>query len=331
MRLMLGRLKVWFIVMFGALGLAFWASLPKSNLQGKTPTQNLSIGSINRVELIIDQSAVVARRSIDGAARWWIEVNPKPAVNQGQEQAFESTSKFIASERFSDYLIQLGKFPAQRELGDVPADRLTDFGLMEKKGSLKIFNSKEEIMAEFAIGKQPYGARSYYVSRNLDGKVLLVGADLIDDLAKPEAKFFERNITKIEFSELREVKFSINGKERRFVRMPQGQDSGIQWADEAAPTQAIPALSLWLEKMGEVRAAAYADDQLSARLSGLEPSLEVIVIDSKSRTEKIEIRTVSNKEQTEYYLITSYLGWPVKVASARAENLLKDLPQILQN
>ena len=331
MRLIFSKLSLWFIAMFIALGLAYWASVPKTNLQGKMPTQNLAVASITKVELGFEQSTVVAERNPDDASRWWIVVNAKGGANTKGELEPNAISKFLASERFFDYINQIGKFPALRDLGDLPQDRLGDFGLLEKRGSLKIFNSKSEVIAEFNIGKQPYGARSYYVLRNSDKKVLLIGSDLIDDLAKPEARFFERNISKIGFSELRKVKFSMNGRERSFVRMSQGQDVGIQWADEAAQSQAIPALGLWLEKMGELKAAAYADDKTSVKLSSITPSVEFTVTDLKNRVEKFEIRALQSEDQIEYYILTSYLGWPAKVATARAENLVKDLPQILQN
>lgn len=100
----------------------------------------------------------------------------------------------MASEKFTGYLEVLGKLPAQRDLGVITDGSLGDFGLPNAENWLRIKNAKREMVAEFNVGKQPYGARSFYVMRAADRKVFLIGSDIIDELLKPEARFLNATL-----------------------------------------------------------------------------------------------------------------------------------------
>jgi len=321
----------WLGVMFVSLGLAYWASVPQNNQTGKSPTQNIDPNSIGNVELSLNGITTVAEKDVKNDRRWWIKTDVKPSGERTGGNVPESSSKFLASEKFTDYLTLLGKLPAQREIGLIPEGSLADFGFLNTSNWLRIKNNKGELIGGFQIGKQPYGARSFYVMRNADRKIFLIGADLIDDLLKPEARFFERNISRISMQNAKKIRIVMARNVKEFLRMAQDNRGVSQWADESAQGQAIPAVGAWLEKFFEVRAAAYADDELMGKLSRLSPAVELLITDDKGRGEKFEIRSINLTGQTEFYVTSDFLSWQVKVATARAENLVRDLSPILQN
>lgn len=331
MKRIFSGLWIWVGVMLLSLGLAYWASLPQSNQGRKNLTQNVDPRSIGSVELSLNGFKTLAEREATKDDRWWIRANSSTPSESAAPDAPLPQSRFLASEKFTGYLEVLGKLPAQRDLGVITDGSLGDFGLPNTENWLRIKNVKGEIIAEFTVGKQPYGARSFYVMRAADRKVFLIGSDIIDDLLKPEARFFERNITKIPMQNSRKTQILMAGKVKSFVRMTQDDRGVSQWADEAAQGQVIPSVGAWLEKFFEIRAAAYADDDVRAKLRELSPTLEVVLLDEKGRSEKIEIRSIALNGRSEFYVVSDFLGWPVKVATARAENLIRDLPPLLQN
>jgi hypothetical protein len=321
----------WLGVMFVSLGLAYWASVPQNNQTGKSPTQNIDPNSIGNVELSLGGVTTVADKDVKDDRRWWIKTDVKPSPGLASGNLPESSSKFLASEKFADYLVLLGKLPAQREIGLIPEGSLSDFGFSNANNWLRIKSNKGELMGAFQIGKQPYGARSFYVMRNADRKIFLIGADLIDDLLKPEARFFERDISRISLQSAKKVRIVMSGNVKVFSKMANDNLGTSQWADESMQGQVLPAVGLWLEKFFEVRAAAYADDELMGKLSRLSPAVELSITDDKGRGEKFEIRSINLTGQTEFYVTSDFLSWQVKVATARAENLVRDLSPILRN
>jgi hypothetical protein len=283
------------------------------------------------VELSFNGVKTLAEREETKDDRWWISTNASAPSESAAPDAPLPQSRFLASEKFTGYLEVLGKLPAQRDLGVITDASLGDFGLLNPENWLRIKNAKGDIIAGFTIGKQPYGARSFYVMRAADRKVFLIGSDIIDDLLKPEARFFERNVSKMPMQNSRKARILMAGKVKSFVRITQDDRGVSQWADEAAPGQVIPAVGAWLETFFEIRSAAYADDSLRAKLYGLSPTFEVALLDEKGRSEKIEIRSIALNGRTEFYVASDFLAWPVKVATARVENLIRDLPSLLQN
>ena len=331
MKAVFSGVYTWLGIMFVSLGLAYWASLPQGNQVGKSPTQNIDPRSIGIVDLSLNGVTTVAEKEAKDDGRWWIKTQVKQSVDNADGNVTESSSRFLASEKFTDYLGVLGKLPAQREIGLIPEGSLDEFGFANSNNWLRLKNHKGELIANFQIGKQPYGARSFYVMRAADRKVFLIGADLIDDLTKPEARFFERNISKIPMQNAKKARILMSGKTKSFVRMTQDDRGVSQWAEESSQGQVVPAVGAWLEKFFEVRAAAYADDGLVDKLSRLSPTIELSLLDEKGRGEKFEVRSINLNGQTEFYVTSDFLAWPVKVATARAENLVRDLSPIVGN
>jgi hypothetical protein len=158
----------------------------------------------------------------------------------------------------------------------------------------------------------------------------LVGADVIDDFLKPEARFFERRVSVDALETAQSIAMTLAGKTRTFVRLNQSDSRAPQWAEGGSQTPA-PNVGTWLEKFSEIRAASYVDDEIRQSLIGRSPNLTVQSIDKKGNTHSVSLYMVSGSDKSDYFVMSDFLGWPVKVASARSENLLKDAQLFFQN
>jgi hypothetical protein len=324
-------LASWIIMMFATLLAAYWASLPKSDQQGTYSTQNISLDLMSFVVLSTGGITITAEKIENDRSRWWIKTEIESKDDEGQGVMQKGQLKFIASEKFEDYLMQLGRFPVLREIGQLSEVELKNFGFTDTQDYLRVKNAKGELILSFRLGSQTYGARSRYVMRGSDKKVFMINSNLIDDLKKPEVRFFEREITRVSLVDVRKIQISANGLQKVFKRISQSDSNTLQWFDESTQSQPVAAVGVWLEKFFEFKAAEYADDLLREDLMELQPVLVLQVIDERQRSEKFEILTISRNGKKEFYLSSGYLSWPVKIATARSENLIKDLPPILQN
>lgn len=329
MKSVFSGLWAWVLFMVASLGLVYWASLPQDQKTAKRSTHEIDKKTIAIVHLSLNGNSTLAEKTQHGEPRWWIKTNTGSADERQGESSNSAPSKFLASERFNEYLDLVSKLPALRDIGEVDETKRGDFGFSNETNWLKLKNDKRELLAELIIGKQSYGARSYYLMRKSDRRVFLVSSDLIEDFSKPEARFFERKITSVSLQDTKRVKFSMSGKLKSYVRLADGGGGETQWADESKPGAPVPAVAIWLEKFLDLKAARYADDSLEERLRTLPATMELVLGGDKGDFEKLQIKSMGSDDRVEFYLISGYLSWPVKVATARVENLMKDLPPLL--
>lgn len=329
MKSVFSGLWIWFLFMCASLGLVYWASLPQDPKTAKRSTHNIDKKMIAFVHLSLNGLSTFAEKDQQREARWWIRTDTGLAAERQGESSSSTPSKFLASERFDEYLALVSKLPALRDIGEVDETKRHDFGFANESNWLKLKNDKQELLAELIIGKQSYGARSYYLMRKSDRRVFLVSSDLIEDFSKPESRFFERKITSVSLQDAKSVKFSMSGKFKSYVRLADGSGGEIQWAGESTPGAPVPAVTIWLEKFLDLKAARYADDSLEESLRTLPATMELVLGGDKGDFEKFQIKSIGSDDRVEFYLISSYLSWPVKVATARVENLMKDLPSLL--
>jgi hypothetical protein len=329
MKTLVNSISLWLLIMCASLSLAYWASIPKGADAGQRATQNLVVDSMERVELSLGGRTVEASRENKTSFRWWIVNNTVDAPEGVVQDPSGDKSRFLASDKFMDYLRLMSTFPVLREIGAIASDKLNSFGLDAPSGSI-VVKSASGVMVEFSLGKQPYGARSYYVMRASDKKVFLVAADVIDDFLKPEARFFERRVSLDALELAQSIAITMDGKTKTFIRLNPSDGRTSQWAEKGSQTP-VPAIGTWLDKFSEIRAASYVDDEVRTSLSSRPPNLSVQSIDKKGNSHSVALFMISASDKAEYFVMSDFLGWPAKVASARSENVLKDAQLFFQN
>ena len=328
-------LWLWFLAMFVCLGLAYGASLPKAEKsEGKVALVKFDVANISAVELSDAQVEVQAWRRKENPDQWWISFEDKSqkggaVAESSRDAAVDSASeKFIASDHFLDYLKQIAEFSALRDLGSVGSERLAEFGLDKPSKNLVVRDLANNVLLKLQIGKQLYASRSFYAEKDQDKKVLVVSSEVMTDLEKPQGRFYQRMITRRNLEEVLSVSINSGGKSNKFVRDKSAGGALSEWFINMAGVEKAPGFTTWFEKFGGLKAALYASDQLQDRLSKMHPIL-VLEVDDAGSKEVVEVRQMTSDGKEEYWLTSGFLGWHVKVATARAETLIKDLPQIL--
>ena len=317
------------------LGLAYWASLPKAEKsEGQVALVKFDVANVSAVELSDAQVEVRAWRRKENPDQWWISFEDKgqkgaAVAESGRDAEADSASeKFIASDHFLDYLRQIAEFSALRDLGSVGSERLGEFGLDKPSKNLVVRDLANNVLLKLQIGKQLYASRSFYAEKDQDKKVLVVSSEVITDLEKPQGRFYQRMITRRNLEEVLSVSINSGGKSKKFVRDKSAAGALSEWVINVAGGEKAPGFTTWFEKFGGLKAALYASDQLQDRLAKMPPIL-VLEVDDAGSKEVVEVRQMTSDDKEEYWLTSGFLGWHVKVATARAETLIKDLPQIL--
>lgn len=321
---------MWALALCGALGLSYWASLPQAETAGKFFSQQLDVAKIEQIELISSKATFTAFKNSDQLGRWWIEILRKSLKDKVGGEIEQGPVRFLASERFNEYLQELSKLPVIRDIGVVAEDRLNEFGLREPDGTLVIKNSGTELSVELLVGKQLFGSQSIYIMRKSDNRILLVDADLITDLTNPESRFFERRVVDSPIQEAEVIVVSSADKQVKMRRSKQDANGVVQWVSSLDLSKDIEGAGAWVEQLARLKAAKYADKATQDKLVGSPTVFEAVVTYAEGRSRKIEVRQVKNGSDSEFYVWSDFLQCHVKVATALTENLIKELPQIFR-
>ncbi len=321
----------WWFVLSISLGGAYWASRPVGgDAEMQIAIVNIEVGNIEKVELTSDEASVVASRRAELAERWWIEVTrTKPTATPEASKALPSNMRFLASKKFKDSLAVFSPFRAIRVIPNVKDEQLVEFGLKDSKKALLLKDSAGASLLSLAIGKQMYGSRNTYVLNQADKTVLLVNGDVISDFEKAETSYFERSFMALDPEEIQSATLTAGGKSLKLSHVKRDSKGALIWTGAEGDGAAAVSATSWFERFDQLKAAAYATPEEQARLSATPAEAEVQLAGGASKREVIQFRKTNNNNQVEYWLTSEFLGWNVKIATARGDVLLKDLPQVI--
>jgi hypothetical protein len=321
----------WFVALVLALGLAYWASIPVND-QGSTKVAvvRLKEASVASIELVADVGKVVATKASDASGRWWIAVDRSGDSARAEGTGDILKEKFIASEKFKDFVGDFSPLEAIRVVGKVSDDKLADYGLKDSKKTLLVKDSVGTQLIGLTIGKTLYGGRNVYALNQNDGTVVLLSGDLVTDFERPELRFFERSLTSFSPEDVRAAEVAVGDKSKRFTHSTKDAKGASVWTLDGGDGSQSAQFASWMEKMMQLKASAYASEADESTLSALPVSFEVRLDGQSTAGQLIQIKKRQINGTYEYWAFTSHLKWHVKVASTRAETLDKDVPKILE-
>ena len=321
----------WWLVLSVSLGGAYWASLPVGgDAEMQIAIINIEASQVAIMELTSSDAVIVASRREDLADRWWIDVKRTSAASTGPSPSpAPSHLHFMASKKFKDSLGALTPFSAIRVIQKVGDEQLVEFGLKDSKKSLQIKDSAGASLLSLVVGKQMDGSRNTYVLNQANKAVLLIRGELISDFEKSEIGFFERSFMGLDPEEIQSATLIFGEKSLTVSHTKRDTKGAIIWTRAEGDGAPAVSASSWFDRFDQLKAAAYASADEQKRLSASPPDAVVKFVGARSNSEVIEFRKMTNVNQVEYWLTSGYLGWNVKIAAARGEVLLKDLPQVI--
>ncbi len=318
------ELSVWSIAMLAALGLAWWASQPASESDATTvKVASLDEKAVTEIKLRgQDQVELVGQRRDDG--RWWITFT-RQEKREGQEPT-QVTERFVATEKIKEILAGFSPLVAQRDLGDVGEQRMTEFGLTDAAETLTLMGGSGELL-RLRVGKTSWGSRNRFAQLGDEKRVLLLNGDGISDLSKAHVRLFERNLLGTMTDEITKAEVIQGQKSKVFEHTQRDQSGALLWTSEGGEPNA--SYKSWFDKVERLRLLTYATDEQVSDLGGLKGEFLVRFFKGETVVDELEFFRQGSAGTEVWWVKSKFLGTWVKLADNRAGPLQKDLAQIL--
>lgn len=256
----------------------------------------------------------------DGAATV-VAPEPAPAAPPTTE-----VEQFIGVKEASELFEQLAKLRAVRSLGQVNAERLTEFGLTSEETAELTIDVAGTPHTMILGGRTP-GGGDVYAQDKQSGAVYVIGGDLAKDIELADNRLMERELlTTPEEKEVGKVVLSHGDKSRPVVHSTEHPSS---WTDEAAPADKNETLTNWMKKFERLRATGYVEGEPA----GLEP-LVVAKFSAQSGEALGEValakQTLPGETQPRYLARSPQTRWWAVVLSSTGSELAADLPSVFE-
>lgn len=234
--------------------------------------------------------------------------------------------QFVGVKEANELLEQLAKLRALRSLGQVNAERLTEFGLTGAETAELTVDVAGTSHAMTLGGRTP-GGGDVYAQDKQSGAVYVIGGDLTKDIELADNRLMERELlTPPEEKEVAKVVLSHAGKTRAVVHSTEHPSS---WTDESAPADKNETLTNWMKKFERLRATGY----VAGEPSGLEP-LVVAKFSTQSGEPLGEVelakQTVAGEQQPRFLARSPQTRWWAVVLASTGSELGADLPSVFE-
>lgn len=266
------------------------------------------------------KAATTAEGATEGATT---VVAPEPAP---PTQPTTEVEQFVGVKEASELIDQLAKLRALRSLGQVNAERLTEFGLTGGE-TADLTIDVGGTPHTMTLGGRTPGGGDVYAQDKQSGAVYVIGGDLTKDIELADNRLMERELlTPPEEKEVGKVVLSHGDKARSVVHSTEHPSS---WTDEAAPADKNETLTNWMKKFERLRATGYVEGQPA----GLEP-LVVAKFSTQAGEALGEVelakQTLPGEAQPRYLARSPQTRWWAVVLASTGSELAADLPSVLE-
>jgi len=314
-----------------AFALGVWTrdKQPKALAQGDVTVWQ---GRSSDVERIVYEGKkkrleLVAKK--DDAGRYFVgsvekdKAAPRPDPDGGAPDAPPAGDKIVTgivsvtpAEKLSDLLAPLR---ATRAVGQVPADRESEFGLAEPEGTLtvKIGSAERKLL----LGGPTAGGGDRYARDPANGEVYVIKADIFRNVDTPETSLIERDLHEWKDADVVSAKVIAAGKSRTVVRG--GAEGKRFWADEATKDTPDETVGNWISKVDRLRPTDYP----SAAPEPRETVVRIEYAGSRGSLGYLEVVRGPAGEggKSQYFVVTERTRLHGKVPSTAGEQVELDV------
>lgn len=324
------------------LGMAYWASLPAKDADAdKVAVWDLAPNSISEITYKTADSNTVLLREGDSAKRFWVTFDRK--ANEKDPKSKAENDRFLANEEVGDVLNAFHPFNAQRSLGKLKDDQIAEFGLKDAPETLTVKSGDKSL--ELRLGKKSYGSRNQFAMDPKDEKVYLVDGKVMQTLGAAKSRLYERRFTDVNWDEVTRVEITAGTKKKAMQHTKKEDNTGAKWSDEGKDAPEKPSYGSWVDKIAKLRTLNFATPDEAAALKDKSPFLAISLEKNGAVVDILEFRkvdlpqsslpvgadpTAKALDRTGYFLMSKFLGTPVRLASSRMEPIEKDMPSILE-
>ena len=241
---------------------------------------------------------------------------------------------FRANERLQGELDKFCPWEALRSLGRPADEKREEFGLTDSAESLSVELASG--VRTFRLGDTTFGPKDRYVADEKTGEVFLAAGQTIRDLLNPKSRFMERSLHTFNDKEVARVKLRAAQGEKELVHSlsEEGKEQG--WADSRSPQETKDLYRNWIRKLFTLRPTDYVpplDGEEAGRCTAPPGFAQALALTFYGPDKEIGFLTVykgtDEKGNETYCACSEHTEITVKVPKTQAENLLKDLDDVL--
>jgi Domain of unknown function (DUF4340) len=234
------------------------------------------------------------------------------------------TVRFVAVKDLNELVEKLAPLRANRDLGPVPSERLSDYGLDGEKLpklQVKIGGAQHELW----FGSATPGGGDVYAFTADRTRAIAVPADLLHDLEAAETRLLERSLHGFEADTATRVVIHAGEATRELVR---SSESATFWTDPATPAGKDETASNWMKNFDRLRVNEYVEPSAE-----LKPLLRAEYFDTKGTLlgfAEFATREQPGKAKPDFLVRSEYTRWWGKVQASAAEPIAQDLASIVK-
>jgi hypothetical protein len=271
------------LALFG-LGFAYqtWSREPDAEeAPGAVTVAECREGDLRTLELESTTTRVTVEPQRQGDdALYWITTQKKPAdaakkppdagaAEPVKEDETLKPKRFLANAAFKDYLKRLAPLRAVQGLGELPKEKLADFGFDKVETKLKLQCGDAAGKAiELEAGAKTFGSGQRYVRDAKSKQAYLFGDEVVSDLQSAQFKFMQTDLHVFEPTEIEEVSVDVRGTKKRLLHRDRKLDDRATWVDAGAPDKKNELYDNWFSRLTRLRAREYL-------APGVEPGADV--------------------------------------------------------
>jgi hypothetical protein len=233
------------------------------------------------------------------------DAEKKPEDKQPRPYDPDAPVTFLASAQFATFVKGLAPLRAIRGLGDIPKDKLAQFGFDKGGTYLRMQCGGQKIALD--VGGKTFGGSDSYVRDAKTKQYYLFSGQTLMDLESAQFKYMQTDLTKVAQSDADEAVIKAKGRERRLLHRNRLVKEEAIWVDAAAKDKRNELFETWFQRLDKLKVKSFLDagkepgSDLQIEASAPQPVLSLQYKLEGKPQDTLEVVRVDTKKGNFYY------------------------------